>query len=119
MFVNGYITGNNINLLEGKNNTKQGIKNKIKTNIQKIKKKIIIIIIEGIKYLYIKYSWKKIIQKQKKKFHLMKNPSQSIITTKNKDIQIQTNINMKLNLELFSYKILENKYNSTPELYHL
>ena len=47
----------------------------------------------------------------------MKNPSQSIITTKNKDIQIQTNINMKLNLELFSYKILENKYNSTPELY--
>lgn len=39
MFVNGYITGNNINLLEGKNNTKQGIKNKIKTNIQKIKKK--------------------------------------------------------------------------------
>ena len=55
--------------------------------------------------------------KTKKKFHLMKNPSQSIITTKNKDIQIQTNINMKLNLELFSYKILENKYNSTPELY--
>ena len=53
--------------------------------------------------------------KAKKKFHLMKNPSQSIITTKNKDIQIQTNINMKLNLELFSYKILENKYNSTPE----
>ncbi len=39
MFVNGYITGNNINLLEGKNNTNQGIKNKIKTNIQKIKKK--------------------------------------------------------------------------------
>jgi hypothetical protein len=39
MFLNGYITGNNINLLEGKNNTKQGIKNKIKTNIQKIKKK--------------------------------------------------------------------------------
>ena len=25
MFINGYITGNNINLLEGKNNTKQGI----------------------------------------------------------------------------------------------
>ena len=56
--------------------------------------------------------------KIKKKFHLMKNPTISV----NKDIQVKMkqsefNLVFNLNLELFSYKILEAKYNSNPELY--
>ena len=56
--------------------------------------------------------------KIKKKFHLMKNPTICV----NKDIQVKMkqsefNLVFNLNLELFSYKILEAKYNSNPELY--
>jgi hypothetical protein len=52
----------------GKNNYILNNIKKSKTISQKYPKEDIIIIKEEIKYLYIKYSWKKIIQKQKKNF---------------------------------------------------
>ena len=57
--------------------------------------------------------------KNQKKFHLLKN--QKIFA--NKDIQVQMkqsdyNFIFNLNLELFSYKILEAKHNISPDLYN-
>ena len=59
--------------------------------------------------------------KTKKKFHLAKSP----ILSANKNSQVPMNCNQSknfnftfsLNLELFSYKVLEAKYNSNPDLF--
>ena len=61
------------------------------------------------------------ISKKKKKFHLKKNHT----VYSNKNTQVQMNMMQSnnfsfvfnLNLELFSYKILEAKYNCNPDLY--
>ena len=61
------------------------------------------------------------ISKKKKKFHLKKN--HTVYSNKNTQVQmnmLQSNnfsFVFNLNLELFSYKILEAKYNCNPDLY--
>ena len=59
--------------------------------------------------------------KNPKKFHLMKNPMlhQNKNTHSHMDSKQTNNFNFifNLNLELFSYRILEAKYNSNPDLY--
>ena len=57
--------------------------------------------------------------KKNKKFHLMKNPTSYMdkeISNNHKKKNKDEQIIYSLNLELFSYKILEAKYNSSPEL---
>ena len=61
------------------------------------------------------------ISKKKKKFHLKKNHT----VFSNKNTQVQRNIKQSnyfsfvsnLNIELFSYKVLEVKYNCNPDLF--
>ncbi len=56
--------------------------------------------------------------KKNKKFHLMKNPTSSMDKEISNHYKKQKDevIVYSLNLELFSYKILEAKYNSSPDL---